>query len=59
MKTPGPPRSSKGRDKAEESAPKGKTPMARFRAVAASVVRVPRDDVLAAEEKQKRKKRKD
>lgn len=38
MKTPEPPRSSRGKGKAEERAPKGKTPMARFQSVAKAVV---------------------
>lgn len=58
MKTPEPPRSSKGRDKAEgKDAPKAETPMARFRAVAAAAFSVPRDKVAAEEKKQRAKKK--
>jgi len=58
MKTPDKPLSSKrkGRDKAEESAPGG-TPMARFRALAGKVMTVPREDVIAAEKREKKKKK--
>lgn len=58
MKTREKPLSSKakGQDKAEESAP-GETPMARFRALAKKVTAVPRAEVIAAEKREKKKKK--
>lgn len=58
MKTPDKPRSSKSRDKAEESAPNGDTPMGRFRDASAGVFSVAPEQVRAAEaaEKAERKK---
>lgn len=55
MKTRDAPPSSKGKDKAEESAPRGKTPMARFREAAASAISADPQKVRAAEEKTKKK----
>lgn len=50
MKTPVSPPSSKGKGKAEESAPTGKTPMGRFREASANVFKAPPAKVRAAEE---------
>ena len=59
MKTREPPLSSKGesRDKAEGSAPKGETPMARFRKAAANVLSVPASSVKEVERKDRKKKK--
>lgn len=54
MKTQEPPRSSKGKGKAGESAPKDKSPMERFRNVAKSALNV---DPQKVREVEKRKKR--
>jgi hypothetical protein len=57
MKTREKPPSSRGHDdKAEENAPSGKTPMARFRRLAASVVAAPKKAVEAAEKKERKRR---
>lgn len=55
MKTPEPPRSSKEKGKAEESAPKDSTPMARFRQAAASVFSAPKAEIDKAEKRRREK----
>ena len=54
MKTPAPPRSSRGKGKAEESAPSGDTPMARFQQLAKRLAKVDPNKVKEAEERAKR-----
>lgn len=56
MKTPEPPRSSKGKGKDEESASSGETPMERFRRTASVVVSVDPKKVKAIEVTKKRPK---
>lgn len=65
MKTPVPPRSSKtpgnsNRGKAEEkgSAPEADLPMARFRQASVGVFNAPREKVLRAEDREKKKRKK-
>lgn len=56
MKTRDAPPSSKGKGKAEESEPSGKTPMARFNATAKSVLGVSPHEIRREEAKAKKKR---
>lgn len=56
MKTRDAPSRSKGHDKAEESARKAETPLARFSRLAAKVMDVPPEAVRNAERKTKRRR---